>query len=334
MNEKIRCSGLIPDFANNKMNIRMSWQRVGRNTYTMGGKGKTLIQINQEYECMSGVLKTELGILYPFQWYGCLDLIDRIKKTNYYRQGVKLGLNGYLKEMATKRTMMLNPPMGSPKIFHVADFPKSVQMRFREDLTDEEYYDYWEGQGLVAHSKNKQLIDSLIWKFRKFYDKRGVKCAEVLSFLTAGETLIRMCVVQYHERLQSFRNMFGYNKEDAHRCFEMFDLSRAGHFWHTAVKPLCHNVENIVLEALEERNVVLGLQQLMEEMTLTKKVFDITRQNVVDNPEVFRTKKTWLEQIEEVDKMIADVDVVGNEFREKLKEGKPIKKIVEELSNG
>ena len=69
-------------------------------------------------------------------------------------------------------------------------------------------------------------------------------------------------------------------------------------------------------------------------MTLTKKVFDITRQNVVDNPEVFRTKKTWLEQIEEVDKMIADVDVVGNEFREKLKEGKPIKKIVEELSNG
>ena len=72
----------------------------------------------------------------------------------------------------------------------------------------------------------------------------------------------------------------------------------------------------------------------MEEMTLTKKVFDITRQNVVDNPEVFRTKKTWLEQIEEVDKMIADVDVVGNEFREKLKEGKPIKKIVEELSNG
>ena len=80
--------------------------------------------------------------------------------------------------------------------------------------------------------------------------------------------------------------------------------------------------------------MVLGLQQLMEEMTLTKKVFDITRQNVVDNPEVFRTKKTWLEQIEEVDKMIADVDVVGNEFREKLKEGKPIKKIVEELSNG
>lgn len=334
MNEKIRCTGLNPDLVNNKINIRMSWQRLGRNTYTMGGKGKTLYQVNQEYECMSSVLKTELGILYPFQWYGCLDLIDRIKKTNYYRQGVKLGLNGYLKEMALKRSMMLNPPMGTPRLFHVVEFPKAVQMRLREDLTDEEFYDFWEGQGLVAHSKNKQLIDSLIWKFRKFYDQRGVRCAEVLSLLTAGEALIRICAVQYHERLRTFREMFGYNKEDAHRCFEMFDLTRASHVWHTAVKPLCHNVENIVLDALNERNVVLGLQQLMEEMTLTKKVFEITRQNVVDNPEVFRTKKTWLAQIDEVDKMIADVDVVGDEFREKLKEGKPVKKIVEELSNG
>ena len=334
MNDKIRFTGLIPDLESNQMKIRMSCQRLGRNSYTMGGKGKSHLQILQEYECMSGVLKTELGILYPFQWYGCLDLIDRIKKTNYYRQGVKLGLNGYLKEMAMKRTMMLNPPSGTVRIFHVADFPKGVQMLYREDITDEDFYDFWEGQGLVAHSKNKQLIDSLIWKFRKYYEKRGVRCAEVLSLLTAGETLIRMCVVQYHERLRTFREMFGYNKENVHSCFEMLDLTRAAHVWHTAVKPLCHNVENIILEALNEHNVVLGLHQLMEEMTLTKKVFEITRENVVGNPEVFRSKKVWLEQIAEIDRMIADVDVVGDKFREKLKEGKPVKKIVEELSNG
>ena len=53
MNEKIRCTGLNPDLINNKINIRMSWQRLGRNTYTMGGKGKTLYQVNKEYECMT-----------------------------------------------------------------------------------------------------------------------------------------------------------------------------------------------------------------------------------------------------------------------------------------
>ena len=149
------------------MQIRMPFQRLGRNTYTIGGKGKTLRQMHVEYATMTGVLKAEMGVVYPFQWYGCLDIIDKVKATKYFKQGVKKGLNGYISEMKIKRAQLLYPPHGSTRMFHVGDFNKSTLMKFREGITDEEYYDLWENQGLVAHAKNKTLINSLIWVLQK-----------------------------------------------------------------------------------------------------------------------------------------------------------------------
>ena len=70
MNENLRVTGLMPDLIKKKMQIRMPFQCLGRNTYTIGGKGKTLRQMHVEYATMTGVLKAEMGVVYPFQWYG------------------------------------------------------------------------------------------------------------------------------------------------------------------------------------------------------------------------------------------------------------------------
>ena len=124
MNENLSIIGMIPDLKNKKMQIRMPFQRLGRNTYTIGGKGKTLRQMHVEYATMSGVLKAEMGIVFPFQWYGCLDIIDKVKATKHFKQGVKKGLNGYISEMKIKRAQLLYPPHGSTSMFHIGDFNK------------------------------------------------------------------------------------------------------------------------------------------------------------------------------------------------------------------
>ena len=330
MNENLSIIGMIPDLKNKKMQIRMPVQRLGRNTYTIGGRGKTLRQMYVEYATMSGVLKAEMGIVFPFQWYGCLDIIDKVKATKHFKQGVKKGLNGYLSEMKIKRAQLLYPPLGSTRMFHVGDFNKSTLMKFREDITDEEYYDLWESQGLVAHAKNKTLINSLIWKLQKSFNERGDKNAEVLALLCAGEAIIRLCLVHHNEKMKVFRDQYGYGLEDVHRCFEMFNIAKAAHQWHIALNSLDHNICEKLCEILDERNVVIGLKQIMEELTEVDNVLNITRENVVNNREIFRNKRTWLGEIQNIDEMIADAPEAEKVLKDKIKEGKSIRQITEE----
>ena len=330
MNENLSIIGMIPDLKNKKMQIRMPFQRLGRNTYTIGGKGKTLRQMHVEYATMTGVLKAEMGIVFPFQWYGCLDIIDKVKATKHFKQGVKKGLNGYISEMKIKSAQLLYPPHGSTRMFHVGDFNKSTLMKFREGITDEEYYDLWESQGLVAHAKNKTLINSLIWKLQKSFNERGDKNAEVLALLCAGEAIIRLCLVHHNEKMKVFRDQYGYGLEDVHRCFEMFNIAKAAHQWHIALNSLDHNICEKLCEILDERNVVIGLKQIMEELTEVDNVLNITRENVVNNREIFRNKRTWLGEIQNVDEMIADAPEAEKVLKEKIKEGKSIRQITEE----
>lgn len=330
MNENLSIIGMIPDLKNKKMQIRMPFQRLGRNTYTIGGKGKTLRQMHVEYATMTGVLKAEMGIVFPFQWYGCLDIIDKVKATKHFKQGVKKGLNGYISEMKIKRAQLLYPPHGSTRMFHVGDFNKSTLMKFREGITDEEYYDLWESQGLVAHAKNKTLINSLIWKLQKSFNERGDKNAEVLALLCAGEAIIRLCLVHHNEKMKVFRDQYGYGLEDVHRCFEMFNIAKAAHQWHMALKSLDHNICEKLCEILDERNVVIGLKQILEELTEVDNVLSITRENVVNNREIFRNKRTWLGEIQNIDEMIADAPEAEKVLKEKIKEGKSIRQITEE----
>lgn len=330
MNENLSIIGMIPDLKNKKMQIRMPFQRLGRNTYTIGGRGKTLRQMHVEYATMTGVLKAEMGIVFPFQWYGCLDIIDKVKATKHFKQGVKKGLNGYISEMKIKRAQLLYPPHGSTRMFHVGDFNKSTLMKFREGITDEEYYDLWESQGLVAHAKNKTLINSLIWKLQKSFNERGDKNAEVLALLCAGEAIIRLCLVHHNEKMKVFRDQYGYGLEDVHRCFEMFNIAKAAHQWHMALKSLDHNICEKLCEILDERNVVIGLKQILEELTEVDNVLSITRENVVNNREIFRNKRTWLGEIQNIDEMIADAPEAEKVLKEKIKEGKSIRQITEE----
>ena len=330
MNENFTVVGLIPDLTKKKMQIRMPFQRLGRNTYTIGGRGKTLRQMHVEYATMTGVLKAEMGIVFPFQWYGCLDIIDKVKATKHFKQGVKKGLNGYISEMKIKRAQLLYPPHGSTRMFHVGDFNKSTLMKFREGITDEEYYDLWESQGLVAHAKNKTLINSLIWKLQKSFNERGDKNAEVLALLCAGEAIIRLCLVHHNEKMKVFRDQYGYGLEDVHRCFEMFNIAKAAHQWHIALNSLDHNICEKLCEILDERNVVIGLKQIMEELTEVDNVLKITRENVVNNREIFRNKRTWLGEIQNIDEMIADAPEAEKVLKEKIKEGKSIRQITEE----
>ena len=335
MKENLRVNGLMPDLTKNKMQIRMPFQRLGRNTYTIGGKGKTARQMLVEYTTMTGVLKAEMGIVFPFQWYGCLDIIDKVKATKFFRQGVKKGLNGYIREMRIKRTQLINPPHSMARMFHVDDFSESTLSKFREGITDEEYYDLWESQGLIAFERNSKYISSLIWKFQKAFDERGVKNSDVLALLLTGESLITLCCDHYYQRMQIFKSQYGYGLDDVHKCFEMFNIENAAHQWHLAIESLDSNISHkIMSEILDGRNLTLGLSQLMEELTKTIKILEITRENIVRNREIFRNKRTWLEEIQNVDDQIADVPEVENELKAKIKEGKSIRQITVEEYHG
>lgn len=313
------------------LNVKMPVFRTAKNRMMMGYAVKTETQRLCEVNCMVSAMKIEMGILFPFHWYACLDLIDKIKKTKYYRHSLKHALKEYLEVMRQKRIQLLNPPSGMLPMFDPRRVELSMYGYLRQDLTKEEYYDYWENNGILATKMFGHLIDSMEHKWFKALRARGVECAKELSWLLTGHTMTTICSNHFQDTIKRYANSFKFAEDSVSEYFKMFDLSLAASKWHKAMECMVPDNGEVLVESLEDRNVALGLVQLLETIIEPKNVLQIERQNIVENRDVFVSKAKWLEYISMID---ADISGLTKPKVMKEKEAKETEGERKEAKNG
>lgn len=287
----------------------------------MGKSNKTHHESICEILTMTSQFKLEIGIFFVYLRFISLDAIDKVKEGKAFRHGVKYNLNKFLVELDRLRTMLIYPPENCVRMFHLEDMPRSTRMMYRQDLTDKEYFEFWENQGMVAFNETHKHLYALQWRYEKALKDKGARKAKVLAWLATACSMVEMYNVSYETLLDRFHKMFGYPKSSLRSVYGGFDLNRAREAWYGCIELFEPNADSVLASCLREHNVELGLQQLSEVLLNCEKQLDFTRMNIEENREVFSSKAAWLEEIDEIVRLKADLIAHGNELIEANRRG-------------
>lgn len=287
----------------------------------MGKSNKSSHETTCEIMAMTAQLKLELGLFFAYQRFICLDAIDKVKEAGEYRFGLKKQINTFLAELKRVRMLLIDPPSTGFRMFHLGDLPTVARLRFRKDLTDKEYFEFWENQGMVAFNETHKHLYALQWRYEKALKDKGARKAKVLAWLATACSMVEMYNVSYETLLDRFHKMFGYPKSSLRSVYGGFDLNRAREAWYGCIELFEPNADSVLASCLRQHNVELGLQQLSEVLLNCEKQLDFTRMNIEENREVFSSKAAWLEEIDEIVRLKADLIAHGNELIEANRRG-------------
>ena len=216
------------------------------------------------------------------------------------------------REVAIYRSRLLHPVGGDLRFFHVDDMPQEVRKKYG-DMTDRQYFEFWEGTGSDAYLKSQPLLNSLWNKYRKSLLSHGVPAEEQSAWAITAMTCLQLAVEIWDHSMQSVGEAVDHKLTDDFICdvYRPFSLRRVADLWQQAIVALTPETATYKLDDADERNIELGIRQLREMWASPDLSFNATMQAVEDYDELFRTqgerKKALRELAEMRDEAVEDV---------------------------
>lgn len=256
----------------------------------------------------AGYVKMVCGVANNAAWNVMLEGYDHARRCKGYGQRVKQAFKHAIKEWHDYERRLVYATEN--RMFHVADMTPEIRRKYG-DITDRQYYDFWASMGGVAYTKTRPQLTSLWNKHRLSLMQHGVKDAEHVAWVLTASAAIELAVQLYGNTIKHCVTDMEIPKSIALRVFGQFDISRVMAAWNKALLLLAPD-SSYQLEAVEMRNVELGVEQLCEAWIDPTLMYSSTRESVEDYDEVFASKGFQKKVLRE----IADVQ---NETEKELK---------------
>lgn len=237
----------------------------------------------------SGVVKVVTGVGNSAAHLVMLHAHDQIKRHPSYKHKVKRAYHLAFFAMDAYRRNLLFPQNGMA-LFNLDNLPPKERARFAPDATDADYFDYWNNSGAVAYERTKPFITSLWNKYRISLVSHDIPGADALAWVMTAAAALRCAVELYNYAIRDSACGNGIPEKLLRRLFGGFDLSPVCERWERALsltEPLTSSYE---LSEIEERNILNGLDQLMEQWISPDNLFGSTVTNIQDYDEMFSTK--------------------------------------------
>ena len=222
-----------------------------------------------------------------------------------YRQRVKqLFLNATVSELRRYRNGLMNPPAGSVCFFRLSDMPEQARRRYG-DITDAQYFEFWEGTGAMAYTKSQPLVNSLHNKFRLSMEGHGVPHAGLVAWGLVGASVLELAVSVWQRAVSSVCEALDglLSRRTLENIYGPFSLGRISVAWQRALTALAPETSGYLLDEIEERNVELGIEQLMELWMSADLPFDSTIGAVQDFSDVFASRGNVRKAVRELSDM-------------------------------
>lgn len=250
---------------------------------------------------MSSYIKTITGIANNAAWAIAMDCLDQVKKHPKYKQNVKKAFNEMLK---AHKKYDLGIKYNKHNLFCVKEMDENVRMKYKDDLTDADYLELWEGLGSAAYMESKPLISALHYKFKKPYEAHGAPHADILAHAMVGYTVLYLASSIYEQYLEICRNEYNVPINVSNMIYGCLSLNSVSEAWTKAMR-LLENKE-YHLDESEVRNVELGVQQLQKLWCNHHLLARSLRKAADDFDDVFKNKKMLRaihKDINEIDKI-------------------------------
>lgn len=267
-------------------------------------KPVTAQELSSAISSSSALIKLACGVSNCMAYLLMCDARDIIRKHPRYNGKIKLLYNRAFDEYNAYLRNLRNPPSDKPRFFHIADMGESTRKHFG-DITDEQYFEFWEGCGGRSYVTLRPLITSLANKYRLAITRHGINHAEILQWVMTTEAMLEISVQMWETCTQELADRHSLPLTLIRKVFSCFSLQRVAAAWKKALDATAPSTMTLQLEEYEERNIELGLIQLTEALSEPEELYSSLLGSVEDYEEVFRTKgeqKKMIRQIKELGK--------------------------------
>jgi hypothetical protein len=268
-------------------------------------KGITMQQLEQTVAQVAGFVKMMTGVANNAAISIMLDCLNKIADVRdndsyaeepwhphpRYKQRVKQLFNQALQEKDHYRRRLMYPGEHGVRFFSVGDMPDEARRKYGV-VSDKTYFEFWEGTGALAYQKSQPLVGSLWNKFRLSLQQHGVPNAELVAWGLVGANVLELAVVVWQRAMKSAHEAFEglLTMDYVEQLYRPFSLHCVSLKWRQALSLLAPEVNTYSLDSLEERNIEMGVQQLMELWISPDLPFDSTIQAVEDfSDDIFST---------------------------------------------
>jgi len=210
------------------------------------------------------------------------------------------------------------------RFFHVADMSAETRSKYG-DITDRQYFEFWQGGGGRAYYKTRPLITSLQNKFRLSLEADGMPYPDILAWGLTASTLLDICVHMHGLAVKEMAGQWGLDYDVFALNCQPLSVEKPRKAWRFALGTLEDKVNGKIIPASTEKNIAFGVNQIYDAWSSAEGLFGSTADAITDFAEVFAGKKT----------MRAALANVRNMERELIEERKKLinKKILDNLKD-
>ena len=241
----------------------------------------------------AAIFKLICGVGNNAAWLVMMHSYDHAKRCKAFRRSCKGGhmVGWYFKKAVNdfkdyERQLLTT---GKNRMFHVADMTEDVRRKYG-DISDAQYYEFWKGVGGVAYAKTRPHITSLWNKYRVSLIKHDVKDAEHVAWVMTAQAAIDLSLAMYESAMKECETGMNLHRKLLDGIFGQFSLKTVSKDWMRALMLLAPETDDYQLDSTEERNIDLGLQQLMEAWLDPELLYSSASGAVDDYEEIFATK--------------------------------------------
>lgn len=277
---------------------KRNYNKMKTNNAIQVRRRRTLKDIEYMLTYSSSMAKSVCGVTNNYAILVMLDAHDRIKKTDIYRHQVKLAFKQAISEMQAYRRML---KMGNPRglrFFNLNDMTPETRNKYG-DITNEEYYDYWESIGSLAYTKTKDLMNSLAYKYEKVLIEKGCKYHKELAWVMVASVALSVAVGQYEGVIQQCSDELSITAAELNEMLSPFNMNNINMRWKRAwelADPEC----SVKMDKDQFRNIELGIEQLSAALRDPLLVYDSVIDSTSSYDEIFASKKKQKEIIKEM----------------------------------
>ena len=238
----------------------------------------------------AGIVKIYTGVCNNCTYLVMADAYDAIRRTPIFRHEVKHNFREAFRRWKQYEAKLLYSSHN--RLFHVADIQDDAREKYSNDLTDAQYFEFWQGTGGRAFLATQDELNVLRHKYYLSLNNHGVPYAEALSKILLAEVCLKLsCRIYEDAEKDCIEESPSVPEEMFRDILRPLSIRPIEFLWRKAMLAVNPKIFEYNLDEFEARNQDMALKSLAEKWTSVDFVFDSTADAMKDFKEVFRSKK-------------------------------------------
>lgn len=214
--------------------------------------------------------------------------LDLLRQMPVYQQKFSKVRGAF--EHARKVWMQQEAALKASRHFRVCDLNEGDRKFYRADLTNGEYFEYWQATGFEAYNRLVPLLGMLTNKFKLIIEHHGYDHAKALGYMDLVISLVNFSEQLYFGIRERYVEMTHMPPEFFDEHYGIFRIYRFGMAWQKARNLMGNGVEDKEVDPIEKCNVEQAINQLVAKFLDADFFFGCASVAAKDYPEVFATK--------------------------------------------